>query len=78
MDRKPQPSLDDLITSDPGIMRGRRVFRGTRVPVEVLFENLADGMSLDEVIEDYPTLNRSDLVRVIELTSSALASPRAA
>lgn len=59
-------------------MRGRRVFRGTRVPVEVLFENLADGMSLDEVIAEYPTLNRSDLVRVIELTSLALASPRAA
>ncbi len=78
MDHRRQPLLDELIICDPAIMRGRRVFRGTRVPVEVLFENLADGMSLDEVLVEYPTLDRNDIVRVIELASSALASPQAA
>jgi uncharacterized protein (DUF433 family) len=72
------PSLIDLITSDPQVMGGRRVFRHTRVPVEVLFENLADGMSLDEILDQYETLSRDDVVRVLELTSMALARPRAA
>ncbi|MBC8128913.1 MAG: DUF433 domain-containing protein [Rhizobiaceae bacterium] len=59
-------------------MGGRRVFRGTRVPVEVLFENLADGMSLDEILDDYETLDHDDVVMVLELTATALAKPIAA
>ena len=78
MQRSPGLTLDDLITSHPEVMGGRRVFRGTRVPVEVLFENLADGMSLDEILEQYETLDRDDVVRVLELTSTNLAQPRAA
>lgn len=74
----PEMMLDDLITSAPDIMAGRRVFRGTRVPIEVVFENLADGMSLDEILVEYNTLSRDDVVRVIELTSAALSKPRAA
>ncbi len=72
------PTLDDLITRDPEIMGGRRVFRGTRVPIEVLFENLADGMSLDDILDEYRTLDRGDVVRVLELTSAGLAASRAA
>jgi uncharacterized protein (DUF433 family) len=71
-------TLDDLITSDPEVLGGRQVFRGTRVPIEVLFENLADGMSIDEILDEYDTLNRDDVVRVLELTSATLANPRAA
>ena len=70
--------LDDLITSDPEILGGRRVFRGTRVPVEALFENLAAGMSLDQILSSFKTLDRADVVRVLELTSARLAAPRAA
>ena len=72
------PALDDLVTSDPGVMGGRRVFRGTRVPIEALFENLADGMSLDEILDQFQTLDRGDIVRVLELTAAELARPRAA
>ena len=73
-----QLSLADLISSDPLVMGGRRVFRGTRVPVEVLFENLADGMSLAEILQEYETLDRDDVVRVLELTADGLVVPRAA
>lgn len=68
-----QAALSDLITADPEVMGGRRVFRGTRVPVEVLFENLADGLSLDEILFEYETLDRADVVRVLELTSAVMA-----
>jgi uncharacterized protein (DUF433 family) len=70
--------LDDLITSSPEILGGARVFRGTRVPVEALFDNLAAGMSLDEILDDFPTLDRTDVVRVLELTSSRLFPSKAA
>ncbi len=70
--------LDDLITSDPEILGGRRVFRNTRVPVEALFDNLAAGMSLDEILDDFPTLDRADVVRMLELTSSRLFPSKAA
>lgn len=70
--------LDDLVTSDPAVMGGRRVFRGTRVPVEVLFENLADGLSLDEILDAYESLDRDDVIAVLELTARSLAAPRAA
>ena len=72
------PTLDDLVTSAPEVMGGRRVFRGTRVPVEILFENLADGMSIDEILDQYESLDRDDVVRVLELASATLAHPRAA
>lgn len=73
-----QPGLNELLTSDPEIMSGALVFRGTRVPIEVLFENLADGMTIDEILADYESLSRGDVIRVLELTSSALARPAAA
>ena len=73
-----QRTLDALIISDPEVLGGRRVFRGTRIPVEVLFENLADGMGLDEILSDYPTLDCADVVRVLELAYAGLAAPQAA
>ena len=74
------PTLDDLVTSDPEVLGGRRVFRGARVPVEILFENLADGMSIDEIVDEYiyQTLDRDDIVRVLELAAATLAHPSAA
>ena len=68
MSRTPNTSADSpLFTSDPDVMGGRLVFRGTRIRVEVLFENLADGMSLDEILDAYPTLKRDDAVAAIEM-----------
>ncbi|QRE74288.1 DUF433 domain-containing protein [Methylobacterium aquaticum] len=71
-------SLDDIVVSNPAILAGRRVFRGTRVPVEVVFENLADGLSLDEILDTYEALNRDDVVAVLEFAAQAVAGPRAA
>jgi uncharacterized protein (DUF433 family) len=68
-------SLGQLpFTFDPEVMGGRLVFRGTRIPVEVLFENLADGMSLDEILDAYPGLNRADAVAAIELAGQRLVA----
>jgi uncharacterized protein (DUF433 family) len=71
-------TLDDLTVSNREIMAGHRVFRGTTVAVEVVFENLVDGISLDGIVDQYSTLDRANVVLVVELTSDALAYPRAA
>jgi uncharacterized protein (DUF433 family) len=70
--RKNSPSGESLFSSDPDVMGGRLVFRGTRIPVEVLFENLADGMSLDGILDAYPGLSRESAVAAIELAGAAI------
>jgi uncharacterized protein (DUF433 family) len=59
-------AMANVIIRDPEILGGRPVFRGTRVPVEVLFENLEDGLSIDEIIESYPSLNKEDVIACLE------------
>ena len=54
------------IEVDPEIMSGVPVFRGTRVPVESLFEYFADDMSLEEFLECFPTVRRADAIAVLE------------
>ena len=66
------PLGQSLFTSDPDVMGGRLVFRGTRIPVEVLFENLADGMSLHDISDAYPGLSYEIAIATIELTSSTV------
>ncbi len=50
MDWKP------LITADPQILHGAVCFRGTRIPVTVVLDNLADGLSADAILAQYPAL----------------------
>ena len=50
--------LRQLVTSDPEIMGGTPVFRGTRIPVDLIADMLAQGASAEEVLEGYPTLDK--------------------
>ncbi len=62
-------SLLDRITIDPAICHGKPCIRGLRYPVEVLLELLSSGMSMDEVLADYPDLEREDLLAAIEFAA---------
>jgi uncharacterized protein (DUF433 family) len=64
--------MASVIVRDPEILGGRPVFRGTRVPVEVLFENLEDGLSINEIIESYPSLNKENLIACLEGACTSL------
>ena len=55
--------------SEDGLMGGMPVFRGTRVPVEYLFNQLKHGESIDEFLSQYTTVKREDVVRVLETAS---------
>ena len=54
-----------LINVDPEILGGEPVFMGTRVPVSTLIDHLADGIPLDEFLEDFPTVSREQAIRFI-------------
>ena len=53
------------INIDPEIMSGTPVFEGTRVPIDALVNNLADGVSLDEFLENFPTATREQALAII-------------
>jgi uncharacterized protein (DUF433 family) len=65
-------SADSVITSSPAILGGAPVFSGTRVPVRALFDYLEAGQSLDEFLDDFPTVSREQAQEVLELSKEAL------
>lgn len=58
--------MQDAITRDAEVMHGTPVFRGTRVPVETLFEYLEHGDSLDDFLEGFPSVSREMAIQVLE------------
>jgi uncharacterized protein (DUF433 family) len=56
----------DIITRDPEILGGTPVFRGTRVPFEALLDYLEGGHTLDEFLEDFPTVARDAAIGALE------------
>lgn len=57
------------INIDPEIMSGEPVFNGTRVPIRALMDNLAAGISLDEFLENFPTVKREQATTILKLTA---------
>lgn len=64
------------ITSDPAVCHGQPTVRGLRYPVENLLELLSSGMTIDEVLEDYPDLERDDLLAALEFGALAAGGGR--
>lgn len=55
------------VHSDPELMGGTLVFRGTRVPAQTLLDYLDDGYSFEEFLEMFPSVNRGDAVEFLQL-----------
>lgn len=71
VDRTPTLPPPDVITCDKDILSGVPVFRGTRVPVSSLLENLEAGVSLDEFLENFPTVKREQAIQILEYFKSS-------
>jgi uncharacterized protein (DUF433 family) len=54
------------INVDPEIMGGTPVFEGTRVPIDALTNNLAEGVSLEEFLDNFPTVTREQALAIID------------
>src|SRR3954447_11507808 len=61
-----------IVHSDPEIMGGEPVFVGTRVPVHNLFDYLEAGDSLDEFLDQFPSVSREQAVAALELAFAAI------
>lgn len=62
----------DVVERDSNKVSGAWVFRGTRVPVAALFENLRDGATIEEFLEWFPGVQRSQIEAVLDFEIEAL------
>lgn len=67
-------SRNELIVRDPDILGGTPVFRDTRVPFQTLLEYLEAGQTLDEFLQDFPTVHRDAAVGALEHAKSLVLS----
>ena len=63
------------VESVPGRLGGAWVYRNTRMPVAAVFENLEDGITIDELIGLYAGLSREQVTAVLEFAARSLALP---
>jgi len=68
--------MNKIINIDPQILGGTPVFNGTRVPIESLFDHLEGGVSLDEFLDDFPSVTREQAIEVLELAGEVLTSSK--
>lgn len=61
-----------VVHSDPEILSGTPVFVGTRVPVQTLIEYLEGGYSLDEFLDNFPSVRREQVNGFLEQATQAL------
>ena len=75
-------SLESLVSCSPDLMSGTPAFAGKRVPIENLFDYLAAGDSLDEFVNQFPTVKREQAIALLSFTEELIlarfgeASPR--
>jgi len=67
-------TIKKYININSAILGGQPVFKGTRVPIETIFMHLEKGISLDEFLEDFPTVSREQAVAVLEIAEKILTS----
>jgi uncharacterized protein (DUF433 family) len=62
-------STNDIIWSDPERLSGTPCFRGTRVPVQALFDYLEGGDTLEQFLDDFPGVTREQVLSVVKIAS---------
>ena len=66
--------MSGVIMKDPEILGGEPVFRGTRVPFKILIDYLEGGDTLDQFLEQYPSVSRELAIAAIEEARTSLVS----
>ncbi|MEQ9301720.1 MAG: DUF433 domain-containing protein [Cyclobacteriaceae bacterium] len=63
-----------VISVNPNVLGGTPVFEGTRVPVETLFDHLESGLSLEVFLEDFPSVSKDQVTRVLEMAGRVVSA----
>ncbi|MEA5552497.1 DUF433 domain-containing protein [Anabaena cylindrica UHCC 0172] len=66
--------MENRINIHPDICNGRPIIANTRIPVQTIMEFLCAGDSIEEVIEDYPSLKREDIYACIQFSAKLMAN----
>jgi uncharacterized protein (DUF433 family) len=66
------PGVKSIVHSDPKILGGTPVFVGTRVPLQNLTDHLAAGDTLDEFLNQFPSVTREQALAALDLAREAL------
>jgi uncharacterized protein (DUF433 family) len=61
-----------MIERNPDVLSGAWVFKGTRIPVTALFENLKDGASIDDFLEWFPGVTRDQIEALLDYEKASL------
>ncbi len=59
-------NIKDIISIDEQVLGGQPVFKGTRVPIESLFDHLEAGFSLNTFLEDFPSVTKEQAVALLD------------
>lgn len=65
-------ALRSVVHSDPEICRGTPVFRGTRVPVQSLFDYLEGGETIEEFLDQFPSVSKEHVLAALELARDSI------
>nr|MDO8086354.1 DUF433 domain-containing protein [Candidatus Sigynarchaeum springense] len=68
------PDKYGIIECNPGILGGKPVIKGTRIPVRFIFDLIGQNFSVDEIIEEYPSLTREIVQKIIRIGVDARES----
>lgn len=66
--------LPDVISISPKVMGGTPVFKGTRVPVQSLFDHLELGISVDDFLDDFPAVSKEQVVATLKIAERLLTA----
>ena len=65
---------DEIISVNPDVLGNQPVFKGTRVTIESLFDYLENGETVDQFIDDFPSVSKEQAMAVIEMASKLMSS----
>jgi uncharacterized protein (DUF433 family) len=74
--RSPLRRAQPRVVTDPKILGGKPVVRGTRIPVELVLAHLAENPQLDDLLAAYPRLTRADVKACLEYAKKAIAQSK--
>ena len=67
--------LSDIITIDKEVQGGTPVFKGTRVPIQTLFWHIESGVTINEFIQDFPSVSKEQAINLLEISNHFLSDP---
>ena len=65
--------MENLIESNPKIMFGKPIIKGTRITVELILEKFANGESVDAILSSYPHLTREQILACVDFAKKSLS-----